>query len=342
MRSRILFLTLALAVAIVPSRADEVQLANGDRISGEVVSKSGTTLTVRTTYAGEIAIRWNEVARLTTASAVEVMVQGASVPFRALIQAGPGDSGTVRLVPEDGGAVLEVGLQEIAYVNPKPYESGFGTDYSGRATLSAAYASGNVESNRLYGDADLTARAKAYRYGVSAKVERRIEAAGGSDAAWLLGANYDRFLGEKRFAYVRGSVEHDRARDIDRRSALGLGFGSQLLDTPAAQLTVRGGLDYVAVDRFTGESDRYPALGWGVKATYAPWGPRLQWFHDHEGFWNLEDTTNVVVRSKTGLRVPLVERLNATAQLNVDWERSPAPGRVPTDRTLLLGVDYTF
>ena len=41
-------------------------------------------------------------------------------------------------------------------------------------------------------------------------------------------------------------------------------------------------------------------------------------------------------------RVPLVERLNATAQLNVDWERRPSPGRVSTDSTLLLGVDYFF
>jgi hypothetical protein len=42
------------------------------------------------------------------------------------------------------------------------------------------------------------------------------------------------------------------------------------------------------------------------------------------------------------MRVPLIERLNATAQLNLDWERQPAPGRRSTDSTLLLGVDYAF
>jgi hypothetical protein len=105
---------------------------------------------------------------------------------------------------------------------------------------------------------------------------------------------------------------------------------------------VRGGLDYVAVERLFGPKERYPAFGWGVKASYSPWGPRLELFHEQEGFWNLEHTDVVILRSKTGVRLPLVDRLNATAQLNVDWERRPAPGRVPTDSTLLLGVDYSF
>ena len=50
----------------------------------------------------------------------------------------------------------------------------------------------------------------------------------------------------------------------------------------------------------------------------------------------------VTLRTKTGVRVPLVDRFNATAQLNVDWERRPAPGRASTDSILLLGVDYSF
>jgi hypothetical protein len=73
-----------------------------------------------------------------------------------------------------------------------------------------------------------------------------------------------------------------------------------------------------------------------VKAAYAPF------FHEHDGFWNLEDTDAVLVRSKTGLRMPLIDRLSASVQLNVDWERRPAPGRRSTDSTLLVGMDYAW
>lgn len=234
------------------------------------------------------------------------------------------------------GEVVELKLAEIAYINPKPYESGIGAHYTGHLTLSAAYMRGNTQDQQINGDGELAARARQYRYALTAKVDRRDEAAAAAATAWLGGANYDRFVEERRFIYVRGSLEHDRAKDVDLRSAAGAGYGAQLIETPRASFSLRGGLDYVTVERFAAPHEGYPAFGWGVKAAYSPW------FHEHEGFWNLEDTQALLVRSKTGLRLPLVERLSASLQLNVDWERRSAPGRRSTDSTLLLGVNYSW
>lgn len=123
---------------------------------------------------------------------------------------------------------------------------------------------------------------------------------------------------------------------------MGAGYGAQLVDAPRVSASLRGGVDYVVVERSVAEDERYPALGWAFKAEASPWGERLRAFHEHEGFWNLHDSTQLFVRSKTGVRMPLVSRLSATAQLNVDWERRPAPGRKATDTTLLLGLDYAW
>jgi putative salt-induced outer membrane protein YdiY len=333
------FLCLALACASPAVSADEIRLQNGDRISGDIVSKAGDTLTVRTDYAGELAIRWSDVASISTTAPIDIMLQGTGAPVRGTLQ--PGAKGGA-VVHGAAGAARDISLADIAYLNPKPFESGRGTSYSGRAMLSAAYANGNTESERIFGDAEFAARAKRYRYAVTGRIDRRKEPLVETQSAWLLGANYDRFFDATQFGYVRGSLEHDRAKDIDQRTTVGVGYGLQVLDTPAAQLTLRGGLDYVVIDRLTASGERYPALGWGVKASYSPWGARLQLFHEQDGFWNLQETGTVTVRSRTGVRVPLIERFNATAQLNVDWERTPAPGRVPTDRILLLGMDYTF
>jgi hypothetical protein len=40
--------------------------------------------------------------------------------------------------------------------------------------------------------------------------------------------------------------------------------------------------------------------------------------------------------------MPLLQRISASVQLNVDWERRPAPGRHSTDTTLLFGVNYAW
>lgn len=301
---------LLLSLLSLPALADEVRLANGDRISGEIKARSGDRLVVQTEYAGELSIRLSDVHSVS--------------------------------MTDTRGALHEIGAPELDTLDPRAYKTPRDVAYAGRALLSAAYARGNTDSDHVHMDGDFTARAKQYRYNLSGKLERRSEPLVETNTAWLVGANYDRFLGTRQFAYVRGSLEHDRAKDIDRRAAAGLGYGLQLLEDPAANVSVRGGLDYVTVERVLGAREEYPAFGWGIKASFTPWGPRLQLFHEQEGFWNLEETSVVVLRSKTGLRLPLVDRLNATTQLNVDWEREPAPGRASTDSTLLFGVDYSF
>jgi hypothetical protein len=318
-----LVVLLALAAAALGAAADEVVLRNGDRMRGELVSLADGKLVLRTDYAGEITLRARDVASVATDRAVAVMRRGARAPLHGVLQ--PLYGGRV-LLAAPGGAV-ELALDEIAFINPRPWESGIGVAYSGRVTLSAAYARGNTEDDQLHGEAQLDARARAYRYAVSALADRREGL-----TAWRGGASYDRFLEADRFAYTRGSLERDRAKDIERRATAGAGLGADLHEF----LSVRAGLDYVALERYAGPDERYPALGWGVKARYEPW------FHEHEGFWNLEDTGSVSVRSKTGVRFPVWQRLALRVQLNVDWEREPAPGRRSTDSTLLVGVDYEW
>ena len=48
------------------------------------------------------------------------------------------------------------------------------------------------------------------------------------------------------------------------------------------------------------------------------------------------------VLSQTGLRVPLIDNLNATAQYNVDWDSAPTTGRVRTDKAVLLTLGYSW
>ena len=48
------------------------------------------------------------------------------------------------------------------------------------------------------------------------------------------------------------------------------------------------------------------------------------------------------MRSQTGFRIPLIDKLNATTQYNVDWDNTPTGGRGSTDKILLLTVGYAW
>lgn len=50
----------------------------------------------------------------------------------------------------------------------------------------------------------------------------------------------------------------------------------------------------------------------------------------------------MTLRSRTGVRVPIASGINASVQVNLDWEREPAPGRKSTDTTLLIGLGYEW
>jgi hypothetical protein len=51
---------------------------------------------------------------------------------------------------------------------------------------------------------------------------------------------------------------------------------------------------------------------------------------------------NLFVKSQTGVRLSIVANFVTTAQLDLDYDRSPSPGRRQSDRTFALTFGYRF
>jgi len=338
--ARLLAVSSILQIFSASASADTVQLRNGDRLSGKVLHLSGDRLTLDTAYAGKLEILRSEVIEVQTDGPVEVMVSGQTEPRQARLAIA--EVGQVRLEEATASPGAPRPLADVAFINPKPAESGVGVGYQGRVLLSSARTSGNTSSSREYGEAELNARAKAHAYRIGAKGTQTKDTDNEIASNWLLNGNYDRFIAPTRFLYGRGSIEADRFRGIDLRSAAGAGYGWQLYETETTQLSIRSGVDYVVSDRTDGTSERYSALGWGIRISRWLWTRSLQAFHEQDGFLNLQDTAQANIRSRTGLRIPIASGLSANAQLNVDWEKEPTPGRKSIDSTVLAGLGYQW
>ncbi len=320
----------------LPAVADVVVLQNGDRLSGHIVHKRDATLVFEATHAGKVSIPWQEINTLTTDKPVIVMLRDhTGLTTETLAAAG---GGRVRL----DISARELPMDQIAYLNPAPEQSGIGVSYRGRANLAATDTDGNSTSRRIYADAELAARAKDYRYNLRAKINRQQESGQQTASNWRTDGNYDWFLDQRTFRYVRSSFEHDRFKDIDLRSTVGGGYGLQLLENDRTSVSVRGGLDYVVVDHRTARNDDYPALGWGLRATHLLETFDIELFHDQDGFIRIGSGNDITLSSRTGLRAPIAAGMNASVQLNLDWEQEPAPGRKSTDTVLLVGLGYEW
>jgi putative salt-induced outer membrane protein YdiY len=330
-------LVLVMVFSLHSAHADQIVLVNGDRLTGKVVSKSEDTLRYRTEYAGEIKVRWKDVVSITTDEPVTVMSADGELEAVRLERAGAGGA---KLVSE--GKSRDVPLADLAYINPPPHVAGTGVTYRGRVTVLASASRGNTDDARLYGEGELRARAKAYSYGIDFQAEQKEESGDTTAQNYWLGGRYNRVIDDQRFAYARTSLANDEFTDIRLRGTVGAGLGWNIFDTDKTHLSLLGGLEYVAVDRKTGDSGTYAALGWGVDYRQWVWADRLELFFNQTGFANPGDSKEASFRTRTGVRIPLGSNLSANAQVNYDYEGDPGPNRDKADAQVLLGLGYDF
>jgi putative salt-induced outer membrane protein YdiY len=304
-----------------PLSADEVRLANGDRITGTVVSLVGGTLTFKTAH-GDLKLPWPEVAALRMDAPLLVRTTTADAQLMTL-------DTTAGIGPALGDIV------EIAAPVPR-------VTWDGGANAGLLTTGGNTDISSLRLDGEVTARTRADRYTASAVVNRASDDGRETAENWTTSFIYNRFMTERLFVDANAIFTSDRFRDLDLRTALGVGLGYQVWERPMASLSFNAGLGWVQENVATAPDDSYTALHESAKLDLFFANKRLQAFHHHDGYFGVTGDDNLFYRAQNGLRVALTAGLVSTIQLDVDYDRSPAPGRENTDRSLAFTLGYRF
>ena len=316
-------------VGAAVASADEVRLRDGDRYTGRVTGLADGTLRLAVTY-GALSIPWNEVVSLTVDEALAVRVGDAS-PVTATI-ASAGD-GMAWLVPGGLVALAEV----MALTRPA-----LPLMLMGGVNAGFLASGGNSEAASVRLDGEVVARTPRDRYTFRGAVTRASDRGTTTSDNWSASLRYDRFISARFYLNSSGIFAGDRFRDLDLRSALGLGVGYEVFRTPRASMGLEGGYGLVD-ERFDGADDnRYSALREAVTFEIQVAGPRVVAFHQNDGYFGVTGTDNLFLNTLTGVRASLVGGLVATGQYDFDYDRSPAPGRRHTDRAFALTFGYRF
>src|SRR5690606_34023348 len=138
-----------------------------------------------------------------------------------------------------------------------------------------------------------------------------------------LQGQYDAFVSDRDFLFVRARAEQDEMADLDLRTALGGGYGRQFIDTEAMKLSGQVGVNYVK-ERYEDSTDQsFPTLSIGVKFDREFLQRKLIYFHHLDIDASLRDSEDTLLRNRLGLRVPLAQGLNISTQLNHDYANRP-------------------
>jgi putative salt-induced outer membrane protein YdiY len=325
----------ASVLATAVAQADEVVLNNGDRITGKLVELADGKLTIKTEYAGTVKIDWDKVESFSTDAPVYLNI-GDNV-VRATVS--ESTSGTATLQSDEFPTADSVELSRLKSIS---YDKKPAVRIRGRINIGASTTSGNTNSDQLNGEFEFVARTDKNRVQLLAEVNKAKNDGQQTESNWTAYLGYDHFVSEKLYAYASASAENDKFKDINLRTTLGAGAGYQFYDTKKTDLAMELGLSYVNTDYIASEDDDYPAARWAMNFTQKLFDSRIEFFNRDSVFADLQDSKNYFYRTRTGLRFPVVERMNSTIQYNYDYDNDPAPGRVKADKAWLFTLGYTF
>jgi putative salt-induced outer membrane protein YdiY len=335
-RKHVVIVFSIILFAIEPVLADEVYLKNGDRLTGTFISMQDGKLIFSTPYADKITVKWPEIVNLVTDTPVNVMLPDGSILKGISI---PADGGEMQVKTEKIEKPIYLNLADVKaiYVKPAP-----AVKFNVRVNAGINVSKGNTDSETYHFDGEAVARTKKNRYTVGGVFNTEYtdkEKTADNSLGYM---KYDHFLTKKLYLNTSASFEKDRFKDLNLRTTIGLSLGYQFFETARTNLSTEAGLAYINEDFDEAGDDSYPGGRWAINFEHYLFKKVVQLFHNQSGFVSLEDSDDIFVRTRTGLRFPFYKGFNLTAQYDYDWDNSVPADKDEADQRYILSLGYKF
>lgn len=324
--------------------ADELLMKNGDRLQGSVVSMALGKLVFKTSYAGTITIKWDEIARLTTEKPLEAYLRDEKTLMGKMTIT---KDGSLILQPADGSQPVPIAMAQIKTLEqPKPPA---GWEFGGNVTAGASKETGNTNTEKYSLTGNMTISKLPHVIKLYAEFHKEWSKNKLSKDTGLGSATYKRFLSKKWFVFGNGTAQMDKFKDLDLLGNVGAGPGYQFWRSRQKNLSAQIGPAY-AYEKYTkpmkflgGKDQRdYFAGYWALDFDMWFFDKFFQVFHHDDLLYDFRDSTNWTLRTRTGVRIPMVMKLFASFQFNYDYDNQPADGKKNYDQSWVFGLGWAF
>ena len=317
--------------------ADEIILTSGDRLLGTVQEINDQYVVIDTAFAKGIKIQHNLIGSLATDASVNVLFKNGELQTGKLNKQ---ENGLISF--SDKEQVVSFQTNEIASNQTLAHlQKSYKVKYSVSLDIGLSRSSGNEDDEDYQEKLFTQARTLHNRYTLEAA--KAIEKNNGDKSQDETFGSFqiDHFISEKWYGFGSVSLEENFEELLNLRSTYSLGSGYQFFDKDEISISSEIGFAYVDENFEDNENNRYSGGRWAFdydQKLYS-W---INVFHNHEGFFSLENRDHINIRSNSGLKFPLNGHINAKLQANVDWNKSPAQGVATTDKEYLFTLGYEF
>ncbi|HET9400302.1 MAG TPA: DUF481 domain-containing protein, partial [Candidatus Acidoferrales bacterium] len=244
----ILFLTVGCPIA---TRADQVTLKNGDRISGTVVGSDGKTLDMKSEFAGEIKIQWDAIVKIESSQQLHVALKDGKTVVGTITSSDAGivvatkDAGTVS-APRETVVAIRNDVAEAEYemeMHPRLTQM-----WSGLLDLGFAATRGNSETSafNLSGKAArVTSHSKIAAYGTAIYNRDSTSGVPTTTAHAIRGGiRGDLNVSPRIFVFGLSDFEYDQFQGLNLRNDTGGGLGYHVFKRKDTFLDANAGITY--------------------------------------------------------------------------------------------------
>lgn len=291
-----------------PSSADEIILVNGDILQGTQTEITDTHIIWNTDNFGALTIALNQVVSISPTTEE----------------------------PEDL-------TSEIS--NASPDES-----LEGRIGLSGLLRGGNEDREEWNVSADLAWRHESIRHRGDIHYQTRREEGKQPEENYDLGYAFDWFFKDDWYWSNAASFGANDNRGIKQFYSVGSLIGHQLWETDKGALSIESGLTWISETFVISTRDQRfmrdkkdERLTWNWSTDYRKIiFENIEIFHTNELLISVQDADNSQFNAGIGFDVPLVKDLFTKFALKWNYDNQPTEGIEKIDRSLSIGVNYSW
>ncbi|HEB52922.1 MAG TPA: DUF481 domain-containing protein [bacterium] len=323
---------------------DKITLANGDVITGKIVSMADGKVVIHSPVLNDVTVPIADVQDMVTGAPVTLKTREGDLWDSRIVGI---ENASLRL---EGGDSPSLALDNLGMINPpadKPEK------WTGSLKFTGINSTGNTNRRAAGLMFEASRKSGDNRYSVDASWDYAEDKRQAPQSGYVItqrrvgaGGKWDHYLSERSYALVTARVLGDTIANLDRRLTGGVGYGYTFIDDGKELLLVEIGVSYFD------ESYRVVAPGQvssreSVSARIAyryetPLSETTKFVHRAEAYPSLEDQDDFYCQVVTELTTSLTDNMVASISHVLDYDNTPAPGFVRDDQRVIVSVGWSF
>jgi len=331
---------LLAAPAALAAKTDIVTLANGDRLTGEVVRLQRGLLEFKTDTMGTVQIEWDKIAHVESRLLFEVERASGERHFGRLV---PSSESGALAVAESGGELTTIPVADTVRVAQMDEAGSFRSRLDGNIQFGFSY-SDSTKVGQLSLGAEVTHRDPKRLWGLDLAVAESDAPETSSSGTASIGLETRRFLGNRWFWTGLGRFEQNDSLGLDLRSLIGGGAGRYLIQNTNQELSLVGGLVGTREEFADGHQISGTELLLGVDYDAFRFdSPELQLGTRVLVFPSLSISGRVRTHASISLRYEIIKDLFAGLSLDHVYDSEPQSlGAESSDYSVTSSIGYKF